>query len=328
MILSRALRLCGALLLFLGSQTVIAATSAETLVEAPGPQGSLKGTMLSAAAPNAPVGLIIPGSGPTDRDGNNPLGVKGSPYKLLAEGLAAKGISSVRIDKRGMFASAGATPDANAVTIADYVSDLGAWTTVIRQQTGAGCVWLIGHSEGGLVALAAAQKLPNLCGLILVATPGRRMAEILREQLKANPANAPILDEALAAISSLEAGRRVDDTKLNPALRPLFYAGVQGFLIDMFAQDPAALIAKVGKPVLILQGSRDLQVHEVDAQNLKKADPQAKLVILANVNHVLKSVTSDDARANLATYGDPSLPLAPGVVDAVAEFIDAASHAR
>lgn len=70
--------------------------------------------------------LIIPGSGPTDRDGNNLLGVKASTYRLLAHELAAKGVSSVRIDKRGMFASAAAVPDANAVTMKDYVRDTNA----------------------------------------------------------------------------------------------------------------------------------------------------------------------------------------------------------
>jgi uncharacterized protein len=73
---------------------------------------------------------------------------------LLAEGLAERGIGSVRIDKRRMFASSAAVADANAVTIDDYVADVGAWIGVIRKETGVSCVWLLGHSEGGLVVLA------------------------------------------------------------------------------------------------------------------------------------------------------------------------------
>jgi len=73
--------------------------------------------------------------------------------------------------------------------------------------------------------------------------------------------------------------------------------------------------------VLILQGERDLQVSVADAERLKQAAPQAKLVLLPNTNHVLKTVTTADPRANGATYMDPSLPLAPGVVDAVANFV-------
>src|ERR1700733_206639 len=104
----------------------------ETAIEAPGPAGPLKGTLLAPQPGSGSVILIIPGSGPTDRDGNSPAGVLAATYRLLAEGLAAHGIATVRIDKRGMFGSAAATADANAVTINDYVSDVQAWTRVLR----------------------------------------------------------------------------------------------------------------------------------------------------------------------------------------------------
>jgi uncharacterized protein len=297
------------------------AAPVQSYVDAPGPLGPLKGTMLAPASGGAPMVLVIPGSGPTDRDGNNPLGVKAATYKLLAEGLAARGIGTVRIDKRGMFASSMAVANGNDVTIDDYVTDVGAWIASIRKQTGAPCVWVLGHSEGGLVALAAGQKLPDICGLVLVSTGGRPLGEVLRMQLRANPANAPVLDQAMAAIDRLEAGKRVDVTGMNPALMPLFAPQVQGFLISVFSYDPAKLISTISKPVLILQGERDLQVSVADAERLKQAAPQAKLVPLPNTNHVLKTVMTDDRRANGVTYMDPSLPLAPGVVDAVANFI-------
>lgn len=293
---------------------------AETSIEAPGPAGPLKGTMLAPQSGGGPVILIIPGSGPTDRDGNSPAGVLGSTYRLLAEGLAARGVTSVRIDKRGMFGSAAATPDANAVTIDDYVSDVQAWTRVIRERTKAPCVWLLGHSEGGLVAMAAA-KNPDVCGLLLVAAPGRPLAEILREQLKANPANAPVLDQALSAIDALQARKRVDTSGMHPALQGLFRPAVQGFLISAFSYDPAKLLAGYAKPVLILQGQRDIQVREADARALKLADPNAALLLLPDVNHLLKSVTSDDRQANIATYGNSSLPLAPGVIEGIGNFL-------
>jgi pimeloyl-ACP methyl ester carboxylesterase len=158
----------------------------QTYVQAPGPLGPLKGTMLAPASGRLAMMLIIPGSGPTDRDGNNPLGVKAATYRLLAGGLAERGIGTVRIDKRGMFASAAAVADGNAVTVDDYVADVGAWISVIRKETGVSCVWLLGHSEGGIVALAAAQKLPDICGLVLVSAAGRPLGEVLRMQLRAN----------------------------------------------------------------------------------------------------------------------------------------------
>lgn len=201
-----------------------AQTSGE--IEAIGPNGPLRGTIVLPAN-NGPIILMIPGSGPTDRDGNSPLGVNAATYRLLAEGLAQQAIGSVRIDKRGMFGSQGAVPDADAVTIADYVRDTDAWVNAIRARTGAKCVWLLGHSEGGLVALAAAATVDHLCGLILVATPGRPLGEVLKEQLRANPANSALLDAADHAIDELSAGRRVDVAKLAPALAPLFKPAVQ-----------------------------------------------------------------------------------------------------
>lgn len=269
----------------------------------------------------ASVVLIIPGSGPTDRDGNNPAGVKAATHRLLAEGLATRGVATLRIDKRGMFASAAATPDANAVTIADYVVDVRSWVAALRKQTGAPCVWLLGHSEGGLVAMASAKEQADVCGLVLVATAGRPMGTVLRDQLKANPANGPILGQALPAIDLLERGHRVDTASMHPALQGLFNPAVQGFLISAFSYDPGRVLSGYAKPVLVLQGQRDMQVGEADARLLKQSNPQATLVLLPNVNHVLKAVTTDDVRVNIATYADPGLPLAGGVVEVIADFL-------
>jgi pimeloyl-ACP methyl ester carboxylesterase len=292
----------------------------ESQIEAAGPSGPLKGTMI-AAARSAPVVLIVPGSGPTDRDGNNPLGVRASTYRLLAQALAERGISSVRIDKRGMFASAAAAADANSVTIQDYAADVRAWNTAIRKRTGAKCVWMAGHSEGGLVVLAAAQKGKDVCGLLLISAPGRPLGDVMRAQLKANPANAPILDDALAALSRLEAGERVDVAAFHPALQGLFAPQVQKFLISLFSYDPAKLIRSQEKPVLILQGENDIQVGAEDAKRLAAANPRARLVLLPGVNHILKAAPSGDRAANIATYANPDLPLAAGVAAALAEFV-------
>lgn len=294
---------------------------AEEPVEAPGPQGPLAGTLLRAAGSQKAVALIIPGSGPTDRNGNNPLGLQADSYRLLAKGLAGEGITTVRIDKRGMFASAGAVADANAVTVPDYIADTAAWVKVIRAQTGAECVWLIGHSEGGLVALAAAQEVEGLCGLVLVAAAGRPMGEVMREQLRANPANASLLPAAEAAIDALGAGQRVEPSALPPALMPLFHPSVQGFLVSAFALDPAKLAAEVRLPLLIVQGGKDIQVRMVDAERLKAANADAVLTVLQNATHTLKDVATDSLPDNLATYRNPNLPLSEGLVSGIAAFV-------
>jgi uncharacterized protein len=300
-----------------------AGAAVESNVSAPGPQGPLRGLMLTSGAPHAPLVLIIPGSGPTDHDGNNMRGLRAGTYRLLAEGLAERGIATVRIDKRGLYDSAAASADPNAVTIADYASDVHSWVRALRARSGARCLWLLGHSEGGLVAMVAAQRQPGVCGLLLVATAGRPLGEVLREQLERNPANAPLLHPALATIDALEAGRRVEAAQLPAALLPLFRPQVQGFLISAFSYDPARLLSGYQRPVLILQGQRDLQVGEPDARVLARAAPHARLVLLPDANHVLKSVASDQRAANLATYSDAHLPLAAGVVRAIGDFIEA-----
>ncbi|WP_420347655.1 alpha/beta hydrolase [Pelagibius sp.] len=294
----------------------------ESILTAPGPEGPLEGTLLKPAASAGQVVLIIPGSGPTDRDGNSPYGVRAATYRLLADGLAAAGITSLRIDKRGMFASRAALADPNAVTVADYADDVRAWAAVLREETGAACTWLLGHSEGGLIALAAAeQNADDFCGLILVATLGRPFAEVLKEQLMANPDNAAVLDEALQAVDQLQAGRRVDTRTMDPALLPLFHPSVQGYLMDLFAYDPAALLKQYSGPVLILQGKRDIQVSEADARRLGTSAPAATLNLLADTNHVLKKVHSRDRAANQAAYTDPNLPLASEVLDSITYFL-------
>jgi pimeloyl-ACP methyl ester carboxylesterase len=299
-----------------------AAAAAAVQMTVPGPQGPIAGTFVDAGK-NAPVVLIIPGSGPTDRDGNNAMGVTAAPYRLLAEALAASGVSTLRADKRGMFGSKAAIADANAVTIADYAADAHRWIGALRKHTGASCVWVLGHSEGGLIALAAAQQPQGICGLILVASPGRRLGAVIREQLRANPAAAPLVPPADAALQSLEAGKTVDVTGMPAPLLALFNPKVQPFMIDLLRQDPAALASATHLPTLIVRGGKDLQVAQADADALHSARPDAKLLSPANMNHVLKDVTSDERAANLATYADPSLPVAPSLVDGITAFVKA-----
>ncbi len=301
----------------------LAAETLDSEVEAAVDGGPLRGTLTLPAEPRDVV-VIVPGSGPTNRDGDSPAGVEAGYLKMLAQELAAAQVASIRVDKRGMFGSIGSFGDANAVTFDDYAGDARAWIDVARERAGTDCAWLLGHSEGGLVALVAAQTAGDeLCGLILVAAPGRRMGDVLRAQLRANPANQPLLNDAFAAIGTLEHGERVDVTRLHPALQQLFAPAVQGFLIDAFARDPATLIASVGKPVLIVQGDADIQVTVEDARLLARAQPAAELVVIPGMNHVLKTPDGNDFAANIASYADPERPLTDGISDAIADFLTA-----
>lgn len=289
--------------------------------------GPLAGTLTTPASPamTAPV-IIIPGSGLTDRDGNSPLGIQAASYRLLAEDLASQGVPTIRVDKRGLFGSAADFGDPNDVTFDDYAADAQAWINTAVEETGAHCAFLLGHSEGGLTALVAAQQAENLCGLILVATPSRPLGQTLLSQLRADAANAPLVEDAERAIEALEAGETVDVSGLHPALAGLFTPAIQPFLIDAFARDPAGLIGQVHVPVKIVQGGRDMQIGEDDAARLAAAYPSAEFLIIPEMNHVLKAAPAGDRAGNVATYLDPDLPLATGLVEAIAEFVRAAER--
>ncbi len=290
-------------------------------VQIPGPQGPLEAEMIAVDGAAHAV-VIIPGSGPTDRDGNAPpMGLKSNTYKLLAEELAASGVASLRIDKRGFYGSAAAISDPNAVTIAAYADDARKW--VERAASLAPCVWIAGHSEGGLVALVAAEKAPQaLCGLILLATSGRPTGQLLIEQLQANPANAPLLPEIKAIVADLEAGKSRDPATMTQVLQPLFSPGLQRYMIDLFAYDPAAVAGKWRGRTLIVQGSADIQVRPRDADILEAALPDAERVNLPGGTHMLKV---DKEGQPFATYTDPGLPLHADLTPAITRFLDRAS---
>ena len=289
----------------------------ETPVELESQPAALHGTLLRPETVRA-VAVIIPGSGPTDRDGNSPLGVRNGSLKQLAEGLAAEGIASVRIDKRGIAASRAAGRDETALTFDGYVGDARAWAKLAVAQTGAPCAWLIGHSEGALVAQAAAQDTDApLCGLVLLSGAGRPAGVVIREQLAAQ-LPAPLMAEAETTLSALEAGRLVDNPPA--ALAALFRPSVQPYLVSWLKYDPAKLAAAYQGPMFIGHGTTDIQTTVTDAQALSAARPAAQLTLWEGINHVLTEAPADRA-ANIATYGNPEAKVAPQVVADVADFI-------
>jgi len=291
----------------------------ETAVALPAQPAPLHGTLLAPEGPTRAVAVILPGSGPTDRNGNSPqTGISAQPYRLLARGLADEGIATIRIDKRGIGESAAAAPAEADLRISAYVEDTRAWAAEAAARTGQPCAWLIGHSEGALIAVAAADgHADSICGLILLSGAGRPAGAVLREQLGPQ-LSEPMKTQAFHALSELEAGRTVSDTP--PALAALFRPSVQPYLISWLSLDPAALIAAWDGPVMIGQGTTDIQVSVVDAEAMAAAQPDARLVLWEGVNHILKTAPAARA-ANVATYMDPDLPLAPGIVDDVANFI-------
>lgn len=288
-----------------------------TAVTLPSEPAPLHGTLLAPESPRA-VAVILAGSGPTDRDGDSPMGVRAGTYRLLAEALAEQGVATLRADKRGIGQSAAGGLSEADLRFTHLVDDARGWAAEAASRTGLPCAWLIGHSEGALVALAATEgDHDKICGLVLLSGAGRPARVVIEEQLGPQLPE-PMRSQAFHALAELEAGRLAPDTP--PELAALLRPSVQPYLISWFRLDPAELIAAWDGPVMIGQGLTDLQTTQTDARAMAAAQPDARLVLWEGVNHLLKVAPADRA-ANLATYSDPSLPLAPGVADDIAGFI-------
>lgn len=265
-----------------------------------------------------PVALVHVGSGPTDRDGNSAAaGLRTDCLKQLAAGLARRGVASVRYDKRGIAASAAAGParerDYRFQTLVD---DAARWVARLGRDPRVRGTVLVGHSEGALVTTLAAGE-GGVKGLVAVAGAGRPAADVLREQL-ARQLGGELLARANAIIAELEAGREV--AEVPPALAPLFRPSVQPYLIEWFAHDPAAALARLSVPALVVQGTTDIQIGVPDAERLAAARPGVELVVVEGMNHVLKAATLDPASQRRA-YTDPGLPIVEAAVEAIAAFV-------
>lgn len=287
--------------------------------------GTLHGTLLvPAAATPVPVVLIIAGSGPTDRDGNSALlpGANDS-LKMLAEAFAAEGIASLRYDKRGVGASSGAGPSEADLRFETYIDDAVAWAESLLGDERFSRLIIAGHSEGSLIGIAAAQRL-EVDRVISIAGVGRPAGAILREQLEGQLTPA-LMERALEIIASLEAGLLVQDVPV--VLYALFRPSVQPYLVSWFRYDPTIEIGRLTVPVLVIQGTTDIQVTTTDAGLLADASRDAVLLVIPGMNHVLKDVP-DDPDAQLRSYSDPSLPLNRTLASAVTGFIEPARRRR
>ena len=280
--------------------------------------GTLHGTLdLPEGEGPWPVALVIAGSGPTNRDGNN-AGMQNDHLKLLGTGLAERGVATLRYDKRGIGASAAALTREDDLRFEHLVDDAARWVEKLRKDERFSRVVVIGHSEGSLVGmLAAAKTKPG--AFVSIAGPGRRAADVLREQLEPQllGPQGVFWKNAQAILAALEEGKTFEDVA--PPLHSLFRPSVQPYLISYFRYDPAKEIGKLQMPVLILQGKRDIQVKPEDAEALAKALPAAKLVLLDEMNHVLKA-PGDDPR-QIESYTDPSKPVVEALFDALAPFV-------
>ena len=290
------------------------ALATETDISLQTPTGTIYGTLALPAKLPAPVVLIVAGSGPVDRSGNAGM-MQTNAYALLAAALAQRGIASVRYDKRGVGASAMPASLEKDLRVETYADDVSAWLRQLAADKRFSRAIVAGHSEGSLVGILALQHAKG-DAFVSLEGAGRPIGVVLDEQLKHRL--PPDLDKkAEAVVAQLEQGKTVADPP--PELEALFRPSVQPYFISLMRYDPATEIAKLSVPVTIVQGTADAQVTMDDANALKGAVPSAKLVVVQGMNHVLKHAPDTSSQAAIAAgYTDPSLPVEPQVVDAIA----------
>lgn len=275
---------------------------------------NVNGTLFTASAEEeTPLVIIIQGSGPTDRNGNQPF-LQNNSLKQLATGLAEEGISSFRYDKRISQVLKGKISEQD-LRFDDFVEDAVAALDYFKQQNSFGKIVVLGHSQGSLVGMLAAKDRAD--AFISIAGAAQPLDSILIEQIGQQ---MPQLKENVSQTLQ-ELKKTGSSTSYNPALQAIFRPSVQPFLVSWMKYDPQEEIKKLEIPVLLINGSNDLQIAASEAEQLQKAAPGAKLVIIEKMNHVLKKIEGDQLE-NSKSYNEPSRPLHPELVPIVAEFIE------
>jgi len=275
---------------------------------------SLYGTLLTPhKVENPAVVLIIAGSGATDGDGNQ-FGMTNNSLRFLAEELALQGIASVRYDKRCVGKSKCSQTESN-LTFDDFIYDASVWLSELKQSEKFSKVYIAGHSEGSLIGMVAAQKT-GVDGYISIAGSGKRIDKVILEQLSIYP--EAMYNVSKAILDTLLQGNTVHNVP--PLLYNLLRPSVQPYIINWLKYEPVEVLSTFEIPILIVQGTTDIQVSAENAELLSNANPRAKLVMIEGMNHVLKQVDMDRAK-NMSTYSNPNLPVTTELVEAISDFI-------
>jgi alpha-beta hydrolase superfamily lysophospholipase len=299
---------------FLTVHTALAGKDVTLSVEA----GTLHGTLeIPSGVAACPAVVIISGSGATDRDGNTSVpGGRNNSLKLLAESLASHGIASVRYDKRGIGESAQAMTKEEDLRFETYIDDAVLWGKELQKNMRFTHVAIVGHSEGSLIGMVACQKLGGNA-FVSIAGPGFPASQIFLTQLKPKLPEY-LFNDVISIVDQLNQGQTV--STVPKALGALFRTSAQPYIISWFRYDPAQEVAELQVPVLILQGSTDLQISIDDAKTLSRSNSKAELIIISGMNHVLKKV-SGNSQEQRSSYGDPNLPIAEELVDEITAFL-------
>lgn len=281
-------------------------------------EGELSGRLMSPEAEGkSHLVIIVPGSGPTDRNGNNPQAGQNNNLLMIAEALSDAGHYSLRYDKRGIGESQNLIKKESDMDFHDSINDVLSWVNKFKNDERFDKIILLGHSEGALVAAEACAMSTDCGGLISVSGTATKAHELILKQLEAQ--SQELYDLSLPIIDELVKGNIVPEIPVS--LFSLFRPSVQPYLITWFSYDPVKTMSLIKDPVLIIHGDNDIQISHEEARKLHEALPGSRLEIIEGMNHVLKPSPSD-RMGNIATYSDPKLPLHDEFKTKIIEFIN------
>ncbi|HEY9534157.1 MAG TPA: alpha/beta hydrolase, partial [Mucilaginibacter sp.] len=254
--------------------------------------------------------------GPTDRNGNTvQMGIKPNTYLLLANAFKQNNIATLRYDKR-LVGQSTATRTQAQTAFEDMINDAVSCIKFLKADGRFSKIIIAGHSEGSLIGMIACQR-EKVDGFISLAGAGFPLDQVLERQIKVS---APgLYDKVVPIVDSIKAGQRVKQ-KLDPGFETIFGASLQTYMHSLFQYKPQQEIAKLTVPVLIVQGTTDIQVSLADAFNLKEVKANARFQIVNGMSHILKQGPAD-RQQNAATYNKPDLPLHPELVPVLVSFI-------
>ena len=275
----------------------------------------IEGTLLPASNRQKIV-IIIAGSGPTDRNGNSVAGVNSNTYRLLAEALQKSNIASFRYDKRGIAKSSYKNLKETDLVFEDYINDAKEIFFYLKDSLGYKDIYFAGHSEGSLIGMVAAEQTTSKA-YISLAGVGRPIDLIITEQVTAQyPALAKQTD---SLFNILKSKGKIDSVP--PYLLSIFRPSIQPYMVSWMKYNPAAEIKKLKLPILILQGTCDIQVKKTEADYLYNANNKATLNIIDGMTHTLKNAEANCTDKDMKTYHDPLLPLNELLVKSIIKFV-------
>lgn len=274
--------------------------------------GKFEGTLMMPKTEKPPLVVLLAGSGPLDKDGNTNF-LKGNMLKKLAEKLSENGIATFRYDKHSLRqikkGNYSLDYDFNV-----FIEDAKAALDYFSSKTEFSKSYVLGHSQGSLVGMVAANGKAD--GFISVAGTGQPIDKVITYQI--NTTSPQFTEDAKRVFSILKEGKTTDDYP--QALVSIFNKQTQPFMTSWIHYDPIVEIKKLDIPVLIINGTKDLQVSEDEANLLHEASPGSQVVIIEKMNHALVPIEGDRLE-NYKSYNEPHRKLSEELIVAVVGFL-------